>query len=94
MFILKKMNDRRGDTDNYVDMICLDYRNEFISTMVHEVLHYIHPKWKEPRVLKQEKKLMNTFSVLQVQRILKLYALFQVASSCPGCPTTKTPDMP
>ena len=76
IFVLKKLRDCQGDCDVSENRIRIDYRQAFISTLIHEIIHYIYPEWKEYRVLRYEKKLMNAFSVRQVKNILKRFAQF------------------
>lgn len=49
-FILKKLRGAHGYCD-WEDGILLDYRRDFISTIVHECIHFIEPDWSEKRVL-------------------------------------------
>ena len=74
VFVLKKMRIQ-GDYD-YIedeDVISIDFRKELISTLIHEVLHHIHPTWKEQQVKREEHKIMNSVSVQQVKHILKRF---------------------
>lgn len=74
MFVLRKMHLYQGECDWVDDVITVDYRREFISTLIHEVLHYFHPTWSETKVLREEKKIINALSVRQVRNVLKCYA--------------------
>ena len=76
VFELKKLHNCQGECDWTEDIIRLDYRKEFISTIVHEVLHYIHSSWSETRVLKEEIKIMNSLSICQVKHILQKFVRF------------------
>lgn len=72
LFSLKKLYNCRGKC--YEDSIQLDYRHELISTLVHEVLHFLHDDWSETKVLIQEAKIMNALSLCQVKHILHKFA--------------------
>jgi hypothetical protein len=74
IFILEKLYDCQGECDWTEDTIKLDYRQQFLSTAVHEVLHYIHPDWCETRVLREEMKIMNSLSICQVRHLIQRIA--------------------
>lgn len=76
IFVLKKIRLYEGEYDPVNDVINIDYRKELISTLVHEVLHYLYIKWPEQRVRTQEQKIMNSLSVRQVRNILKRFSQF------------------
>jgi hypothetical protein len=62
--------DYEGDED----VIHLDFRKELISSLVHEMIHHIHPSWKERYVKAEEHRIMNSLSVIQVKNIIKKLA--------------------
>lgn len=76
LFTLQKLHNYQGICDWEEDSIKIDYRKEFISTIVHEVLHYIHPNWSESKVLREETKIMNSLSFCQIRRILQRFVQF------------------
>jgi hypothetical protein len=73
MFILRKMRIQ-GECDYVEDMISIDYRKEFFSTLCHEILHYIHTDWTEQQVLHEEHKIMNAISIRQMKTFIKKFA--------------------
>ena len=40
--------------------------NDRVITLVHELLHEIHPVWEEPRVDRDSKKIFNKLTVSQL----------------------------
>ena len=76
VFILKKTKKDEGSYDPSTDIICIDYRKELLSTLVHETIHRIHTKWCESRVIKEEIKIMNSLSIKQVKNILTRFVQF------------------
>lgn len=73
IFKIRKLRGARGWCFDDIDLIELDYRDEMISTLVHETLHYIHPDWSETKVLEGERWIMNNLSPVQVKNILKRF---------------------
>lgn len=61
--------DERGTA--YVKV---DHRDKMFSTLLHEFLHYAHPKWSETKVLEMERKLVNALTPRQVKNIIKRLA--------------------
>jgi hypothetical protein len=55
-------------------VVTLNPKLDVISTMIHEFLHYRHPKMCESKIRKLEKKLMNSLSDRQVKNIVKRVA--------------------
>lgn len=55
------------------DGIKIDYRKEFIPTLIHECVHYLKPDWSESAVLYAEKRIINTLTPKQVISILKAF---------------------
>lgn len=74
IFELKKLKGARGYCFDDLSKIEIDYREEVISTLVHEALHYIKPDWKEKRVRFNEIYLMQRFSKTQIKNILKRFS--------------------
>ena len=69
--VLKKLKTVHGwchEEDDYVE---IDYRKEFILTVIHEVIHYIQPNWSESMVMYAEKRIINTITVDDVVYLLK-----------------------
>lgn len=71
-FILKKLSGAHGYCD-WEDGILLDYRRDFISTIVHECIHFIEPDWSEKRVLYSESRIMNTVKEDDIIRLLMFF---------------------
>ncbi len=71
-FRLKKLKGAMGYCE-WEDGIVIDYRREFIPTIVHECIHYLEPTWTETQVLYAEKRVINTVSIEQIKNILKLF---------------------
>jgi hypothetical protein len=55
------------------DGIKIDYRKEFIPTLIHECIHYLYPDWPETKVLYMEKRVINILSSRQVVSLLKAF---------------------
>lgn len=73
-FHLKKLKEDRGYYDCFTQDITLDYRNQIIPTIIHELLHHIHPEWSEPQVLQMESYLINNLTENQIKTIIKKFA--------------------
>ncbi len=69
--VLKKLKTVHGWCHEEDDFIEVDYRKEFILTIIHEVLHYIYPNWSESRVMYCEKRIANIITVDDVVFLLK-----------------------
>lgn len=54
--------------------IVLDPRDKLISTLIHEVLHYLYPDASETKVLEMERALINQLSERQIKNIIKRFA--------------------
>jgi len=74
--ILKKLHGREGYYDPPTEEVVVDYRKEFLSTLVHEVLHHLHPDWSESKVINKEHELMNTISVRQCKNMIVMIARY------------------
>lgn len=73
IFHVKKLRSARGYCHQTIERIELDYRDEIISTLLHEALHFIYPEMTEEDVLKNELELINTLSARQVRNIIKRF---------------------
>lgn len=67
-FVLKKLKGVMGYC--YWDWIELDPRKEFLSTAIHECLHYIHPDWSESMVKYAESRIMNQVEYLKLMEFI------------------------
>jgi calcineurin-like phosphoesterase family protein len=74
--ILKKLHGRDGYYDPSTEEIVIDYRKEFISTLIHEVLHHLHPPWSESKVIMKEREIMNTITIRQCKNIIVMLARY------------------
>lgn len=74
IFEIKKLRIKRGYCHDDGNRIELDYRDEIISTLIHEVLHYIYPEWEEEKIAKYERWIINKLSKTQVKNIIKRFA--------------------
>lgn len=72
-FQLKKL---RGSVHGYCDWdeIVIDYRKEFIPTIIHEVIHLLNPDWCETNVLYAEKQILKNISIDDIICLLKIIA--------------------
>jgi len=73
IFHVKKLKAARGYCHLETERIELDYRDEIISTLLHEALHFIYPELSEELVLKNEHDLINSLSPRQVRNIIKRF---------------------
>lgn len=74
IFYIKKLKSARGYCHQDIEKIELDYRDEIISTLLHEALHFIHPEMSEDQVLWHETYLINKLSPRQVKNIIKRFS--------------------
>jgi hypothetical protein len=70
---MKKLKCVQGWYGRKEDTIEIDYRKQFLPTLIHEVLHHYYPNWSETRVLKEESKITNALSIRQVENIFIRY---------------------
>lgn len=54
------------------DMIKLDHRKDVIRTAYHECVHYIYPNWSETQVIYAESRLINSISILNTIKFMKI----------------------
>jgi hypothetical protein len=68
----RKMRNSRGHvyTNIFPTEIWLDPRDEIISTLVHETLHYFYPEASEAWILRMESKIVAKLTPRQVRNIL------------------------
>lgn len=71
-FILKKLKGFHGFCD-WEEGIIIDYRKDFIATLIHECIHYLEPEWCEKQVIYAESRVIN--SVIE-DDIIKLLMIF------------------
>lgn len=74
IFHVKKLRSARGYCHTDIERIELDYRDELISTLLHEALHFLHPEMTEEQVLWHETYLINKLSERQVRNIIKRFS--------------------
>jgi hypothetical protein len=61
-----------GYYDDDDETITIDYRCDFIPTLIHEFIHHMHPKWKENIVIREEKRVMKHLTGIQCRNILRV----------------------
>lgn len=71
-FVLKKLKGAHGYCE-WDEGIVLDYRKEFIATIIHECIHLIEPDWSEAQVMYAESRVLNTISEDDVVRLLLFF---------------------
>lgn len=72
-FKLKKLKGVMGYCE-WEEGISLDYRKEFIATLIHECIHYLKPSWSETQVLYAEKRVINCITIKQLIKLIKNFA--------------------
>lgn len=72
----RHMRDLRGHivTYTYPTQLHLDPRDNIISTLIHEALHYFYPEASESWVLRMESKIIHSLSERQVRNIIRRLA--------------------
>ena len=73
IFFKKLHMNVHGNYEPSTTNITVDYRRDFLSTLIHEYFHHIHPDWCETKVLRNEVKMINALSVRQAKNILKAW---------------------
>ena len=73
IFHVKKLKAARGYCHLETERIELDYRDEIISTLLHEAIHFLYPQMPEEQVLKNEHDLINTLTERQIRNIIKRF---------------------
>lgn len=71
-FILKKLKGVHGYCE-WEDGILLDYRKDFIATIIHECIHFIEPNWSEKQVCYSESRVINAIKEDDVIRLLMFF---------------------
>lgn len=71
-FYIKKLKGVMGYCE-WSSGITIDYRKEFISTLIHECLHYIEPQWNETKILYAEKRVINAITSEQIIKLLSAF---------------------
>jgi len=74
--VLKKIRGMDGNYSPDLDEIAIDYRKELLPTLIHEIMHALHPNWCESRVLAKEKETMNAISIRQCKNILRKFSAY------------------
>jgi hypothetical protein len=59
--------------DSEQESIKIDYRFDIVPTIIHEILHAMHPKWTERKVRKEENRHLRSLSEKQVINLLRTY---------------------
>lgn len=54
--------------------VTIDHRQDLLSTLIHEFLHYQYPEWSEDKVAETEKLIVNKLSQRRVKNILKRFS--------------------
>ena len=69
--ILKKIHNKKihAYTD-LVDSYVVDPRKDFISSIIHEILHLIYPYKCETYINRLERKYMNSITTKQIKHLL------------------------
>ena len=76
----KKLRDYRGyihhdpACNETQAVVTLDHRDNVLSTLIHEAIHYIYPSYTECQVLLLEREIVNGLSDRQVRNIIKRFA--------------------
>ena len=71
-FLLRKLRGAHGYCA-WDEGILVDYRKEFIPTIIHEVIHLLEPDWSEAQVIYVEKRVVNAISEQDVIDLLKFF---------------------
>jgi hypothetical protein len=71
-FVLKKLKGVHGWCE-WEDGVLIDYRKDFIPTIIHECIHLLEPNWSEYQVAYSEKRVINTISDDNVIKLLMLF---------------------
>ncbi len=68
-FVLKKLRQVHGYCE-WEDGIILDYRRDFIPTIIHECIHLLEPDWSEAQVMYSESRIINTVTEDDIIKLL------------------------
>lgn len=55
--------------------IWLNPKGEMLSTVIHECLHVLYPKWSHPKIKKYEAQIFNQLTNRQLKNLLLRLAL-------------------
>jgi hypothetical protein len=53
-------------------LISINVYDSIVATVVHEILHYLYPKWGEVKVWRKEEQICRKLTKRQKKYILKL----------------------
>ena len=72
----RKMKKDRGEitTENLPTELVLDPRDQVISTLIHETLHYFYPEAPEKWIIDTENKIIAKLTNRQVKNIIQRLA--------------------
>jgi len=77
MFELKKLRNNSGyynfPTKISKPKIEIDYREDIISTIVHEACHHWYPDWTETEIREAERNIINQLSIKQIKNVIKKF---------------------
>lgn len=62
-----------GQTDYEKQTITIDPKVSIVATLLHELLHRRYPTWSERRVTLEERRLMGTLTLQDVQTWYRRY---------------------
>ena len=71
-FVLRKLKGVHGYCE-WEDGIILDYRKDFIATIIHECIHYLESDWSEKQVCYAESRVINTIAEDEIVRMLMIF---------------------
>jgi len=71
IFLKKISGSCVGYYDDAEETITIDYRCDFVPTLIHEFIHHMRPKWNEKMVIREEKKVMKHLTGIQCRNILR-----------------------
>lgn len=74
IFKIKRLRGMRGYCNDDGTEIVVDHRDEILSTLIHEVIHYLHPDWSEKTVQAAERYIINKTSARRATNILKQFS--------------------
>jgi hypothetical protein len=57
------------------DAVVIDHRKDMLRTAYHELIHYLYPDWSESRVIYAESRVVNSVSILDNARFLKMLSI-------------------
>jgi len=52
-----------------IQSMCVDFRKEALSTIIHECLHLLYPTWTEKKIREHETGIVNHMTQLQWQNL-------------------------